>query len=248
MGYAEAENAQEMIEQFAIDCKKRGIPCDLLHLSSGYTVDNLSGVRNVFTWNLKRFPDPKRMFAKLKESGIRTVANVKPWLLSDHPSFNKLLDGKGFVWDDQNNCPSTTRLWSAGAGATATGSYIDFSSPCGRAFWKDGIKELLDVGVDGVWNDNNEFALHDDEATFNMGGFPKTVSQVGRAFQTVLMASASYEAMREHVPNSRPFLITRSSTPGAHSFAAQTWSGISTIIQATITHRGKHFSIIFQWD
>jgi alpha-glucosidase len=37
MGYAEAENAQELIEAFPALCQKWDIPCDLLHLSSGYT-------------------------------------------------------------------------------------------------------------------------------------------------------------------------------------------------------------------
>lgn len=37
MGYAESESAQEMIEQFPMLCEKWDIPCDLLHLSSGYT-------------------------------------------------------------------------------------------------------------------------------------------------------------------------------------------------------------------
>lgn len=37
MGYAEAENAQEQIAAFPDLCRKYDIPCDLLHLSSGYT-------------------------------------------------------------------------------------------------------------------------------------------------------------------------------------------------------------------
>jgi alpha-glucosidase len=224
MGYAEAENAQELIEGFAEECKKNHIPCDLLHFSSGYTVDPFNGARNVFTWNNGRFPNPSKMFKKLRQAGIKTVANVKPWLLSRHPSYAKVAAERGFVWDD--TIPSTTRLWSAGAGSTATGSYIDFSSPAGRKFWKEGVKALLDVGVDGIWNDNNEFSLHDDEHTFDLNGKPLTVGQVGRAYQTVLMASASYEAMVESRPTSRPFLITRSCAPGGQKYASQTWSGI----------------------
>ena len=37
MGYAEASNAQELIENFPQLCRQWDIPCDLLHLSSGYT-------------------------------------------------------------------------------------------------------------------------------------------------------------------------------------------------------------------
>jgi alpha-glucosidase len=51
MGYAEAENAQELLEAFPEKLKMHSIPCDVLHLSSGYTVDSRTKQRNVFTWN-----------------------------------------------------------------------------------------------------------------------------------------------------------------------------------------------------
>ena len=51
MGYAESENAQSLIEDFPLLCRRWDIPCDALHLSSGYTVDPVTGCRNVFTWN-----------------------------------------------------------------------------------------------------------------------------------------------------------------------------------------------------
>jgi alpha-glucosidase len=57
-----------------------------------------------------------------------------------------------------------------GAGQTATGSYIDFSSDFGRDFWKNGVKELLDIGVSGIWNDNNEFSISDDNHCYSING------------------------------------------------------------------------------
>ncbi|KAH6566806.1 hypothetical protein BASA60_009293 [Batrachochytrium salamandrivorans] len=237
MGYAESENAQELIEAFPTLCEKWDIPCDVLHLSSGYTVNESTGARNVFTWNSKRFPDPIHMFQTLRHSGIRTLANIKPWLLAGHPSYGDMADSVGFVWDQENNRPSVTRLWSSGAGSTAVGSYFDFSSKAGRDFWKEGVKSLLSVGVAGIWNDNNEFALHRDDHTYAMmGGDRLTVGQGGRALQTVLMASASFEAMLEHSPDTRPFLVTRSCSPGAHRFACQTWSGDNSTSWQTLQH------------
>ena len=237
MGYAEAENAQELIEKFPELCKKWDIPCDVLHLSSGYTVDPQNGARNVFTWNSQRFPDPPKMFGLLRDAGIKTVANVKPWLLFGHPAYPVLLRTKGFVWDDERDAPSVTRLWSAGAGDSSGGSYFDLSSTGGRSFWKQGVRQLLDVGVEGIWNDNNEYSIHDDLHTYAMLGEAKApVSLLGRSLQTVLMASASYEAMVERDSSKRPYLITRSCAPGAHRFAAQTWSGDNYSSWQTLKH------------
>ncbi|KAJ3259065.1 hypothetical protein HK103_002952 [Boothiomyces macroporosus] len=182
MGYAESEEAQQLIDNFPSLLSKHGISCDLLHLSSGYTVDEVTGTRNVFTWN------------------------------------------------------NIIRLWSAGEGATAEGSYIDFSNPIGKQFWKDGIKELLEIGIEGIWNDNNEMSIHDDDHLFDMGASPKAVGQVGRAYQTILMAEASYEAMIETNPTKRPFLITRSGAPRSHVYASQTWSGDNSTSWNTLKH------------
>lgn len=41
------------------------------------------------------------------------------------------------------------RLWSAGAGDTAIGSYIDFTSTFGFTFWKSEVTKLLQKGAAG---------------------------------------------------------------------------------------------------
>ena len=175
------------------------------------------------------------MFQRLQDSGIRTVVNIKPWLLSGHPCFNQLQDSIGFVWDSENNKPSSTRLWSGGAGETCFGSYIDFSSESGRSFWKAGVKELLEIGAAAIWNDNNEFSIHDDYHTYAFE-VNKTVAERGRLSQTQLMASASYEAIREFSSSKRPFLITRAGAPGIQRFACQTWSGDNFSSWETLQH------------
>ncbi|KAJ3165314.1 hypothetical protein HK101_000243 [Irineochytrium annulatum] len=239
MGYAESEEAQTMIEKLPSLCREWDIPCDLLHLSSGYTVEAKTGARNVFTWNKTRFPEPEKLIKGLRDNGIRVAANIKPWLLSQHPDYEKLKSEKGYVWDPETNAASSTRLWSAGGGATATGSYIDLSSPAGRSYWKRGVRSLLELGIEGIWNDNNEFALPDDDhlyASSNLSSTSSTVGSAGRALQTMLMATASHEAMIEHDPTRRPFLITRSGTPGIQRYASQTWSGDNYSSWQTLKH------------
>ncbi|KAJ3206480.1 Dynamin-like GTPase that mediates homotypic ER fusion [Dinochytrium kinnereticum] len=227
MGYAETEEAQVMISRFPDLCRKWNIPCDLLHLSSGYTVDPENGARNVFTWN------------SLRSSGIRIAANIKPWLLSRHPEYPNMFLKRGFVWSPEEDNASTTRLWSAGGGANATGSYIDFSSKPGREFWKKGVTDLLDLGIEGIWNDNNEIALPDDNHIYahsNKGATPSTAGSAGRSLQTLMMATASFEALVERFPKRRPFLITRSGCAGIQRYAAQTWSGDNFSSWETLKH------------
>ncbi|KAJ3205766.1 hypothetical protein HDU82_004969 [Entophlyctis luteolus] len=239
MGYAESNDAQRLIAQLPADCRKWDVPCDMLHLSSGYTVDEKTGARNVFTWNKTRFPDPAKLFKELRDEGIRVSANIKPWLLCEHPNYQEVKDASGFIVDAETNGPRITRLWSAGNGASATGSYFDFSSDAGRQFWKRGVTALLGLGIESIWNDNNEFSLPDDGDIYahsNAHGTSSTVGAAGRGLQTMLMASASYEAMVEHNNKRRPFLITRSGVSGIQRFAAQSWSGDNFTSWHTLKH------------
>ncbi|KAJ3405795.1 hypothetical protein CcCBS67573_g05333 [Chytriomyces confervae] len=239
MGYAESENAQELIAALPEQCRKWGVGCDLLHLSSGYTVDEETGARNVFTWNKKRFPEPKKLIADLRKEGIRVSANVKPWLLAQHPNYQQVYDTDGFIKNADTGKPRSTRLWSAGNGATSTGSYFDLSSDAGRAFWKNGVTSLLEMGIESIWNDNNEFSLPDDTDTYahaNDGHKSTTVGAAGRGLQTHLMASASYEAMTLFNSQRRAFLITRSFVSGVQRFASQSWSGDNYTSWHTLKH------------
>jgi alpha-glucosidase len=86
------------------------------------------------------------------------------------------------------------------------------------------------LGIDGIWNDNNEFStISNDDWTVGdwdsaTNTKPNTIGQLGRASLTYLMTTASYEAIQELQPNRRPFLITRSASSGVHKFASS-WGG-----------------------
>ncbi|KAI9204987.1 glycosyl hydrolases family 31-domain-containing protein [Polychytrium aggregatum] len=241
MGYADAENAQALLEDFPRKCQEHDIPCDLMHLSSGYTVSPSDGCRNVFTWNNRRFPGPRGMVQTMLKHGIRIAANVKPWFLKNHPDYQSGKESGAYITHHSGSGPAETRLWSSGAGDSGLGSYFDFTSKGALDIWKAGVRSLLDLGIVGIWNDNNEFALPDDGdyVALRAGGSADrrlTVGETGRPLQTLLMAAASFEAMVEHAPSRRPFLITRSSCPGVQRYAVQTWSGDN----ATSWHTLKH--------
>lgn len=259
MGYAEADDAQNQIEGFIEKCQKYGIPCDGIHLSSGYTV-NKDGDRCVFTWNTSRFPDPIKLASNLNNSGVRIFANIKPWLLQQsHPDFEKVQQEKGLIWNRDDDEPSKVMQWRGGRNTMGQASYIDFTSSAGYEYWKSHVKsQLLEKGYQ-LWLDNNEFTLPDDGHTFacqvapsqyanlinssipyvSGPAIPKvnsTAKDVGTSIQTLLMVQASYEALMEHNPNQRPFLITRSATPYCNELVSQTWSGDNTTAWKTIKY------------
>ncbi len=226
MTYTEMPDAQDQLKQFAALCQQHDIPVSAFQMSSGYTTD-VEGRRNVFTWNRSRIPDPAAMAADFHAAGIKLLANVKPHILTTHPHYAELAAMGAFITDPDTGAPAQNHYWSGGLNETAPGALLDFTNPLTFDWWKARIKDaLLVYGIDAIWNDNNEYQLWDDDALCHGFGTPIRLGMM-RPIQTLLMARASHEALREYHPDRIPFVVSRSASPGVARYA-QTWSGDNT--------------------
>jgi alpha-glucosidase len=217
MSYTEAPDAQAQLKHFVELCAEHDIPCDLFHLSSGYTLGE-DGKRYVFHWNRSRVPDPQAMVDHFHDAGIHLAANIKPCLLTTHPRYAEVAALGGFVRAAESDEPEINMYWGG------EGSHLDFAHPAAYDWWQANIqKALLAYGIDATWNDNNEYEIWDDEARCHGFGEPSRIGLL-RTIQTLLMVRASYEAQRAARPDHRPFVLTRSGCPGIQRYA-QTWSG-----------------------
>ncbi|MCB0033207.1 MAG: glycoside hydrolase family 31 protein, partial [Anaerolineales bacterium] len=217
MSYTDAPDAQEQLKQFVDLCQQHDIPCDLFHLSSGYTAGD-DGKRYVFNWNLHRIPNPPQMVNHFHQAGIRLAANIKPSLLTTHPRYQEVTELGGFIQTAASPEPQLVAFWGG------LGAHIDFTNPAAYEWWQQRVQEsLLAFGIDATWNDNNEYPLEDDDARCHGFGQPLPIGLI-RPIQTLLMSHASYHAQRTQRPHERPYLITRAGCPGIQRYA-QTWSG-----------------------
>jgi alpha-glucosidase len=221
MRYTDAEDPAAELAGFVAALREHRIGCSGFHLSSGYSLGD-DGLRYVFEWNRRRVPDPAAMVAPLADAGIRTLANVKPALLTTHPDHAALAAAGALVraaadggaGADAGDAPYRARFWGGDAG------YVDFTAPGGYDWWRDRVRErILAVGIDATWNDNNEFRIEDDAARCSGG-------EAGdlRPTLTLLMNHASRTAQRAARPERRDYQITRSGGLGVQRYA-QTWSG-----------------------
>jgi len=224
MTYTEMPDAQAQLQSFIDQCAEHDIPCDLFHLSSGYTTDPENHKRYVFHWNTARIPDPQAMVQAFHKANIQLCANVKPYLIESHPQYEAVKSQGGFIQSADADGPATMLLWAGGLQTKEPGGHLDFTNPLAFNWWKEqATNRLLDYGIDSIWNDNNEYGIWDDEARCK--GFGDTI-RLGmiRPLHNLLMTRASYEAQREKRPDERPFVLTRSAIPGSQRYA-QTWSG-----------------------
>ena len=230
--------ASEALIEFAKKIEEYDIPCSGFQLSSGYTVAEAEPkTRNVFTWNKHRFPDPEGFVREYQRRGIRLIANVKPYVLENHPEYRSLKEAGALFRDPRTKQSAVTRLWSAGGGESGEGGHIDFTSAAGFQWWYDGVQALRKIGIDCIWNDNNEYTIPDDNWLCALNGSSlagshdlrpserATIGLWGRALQTELMAKSSHDALVDLEPRRRPFVLTRSATAGTMRYAASSWSG-----------------------
>ena len=207
MNYVEAWDAQARMEKFFSDVEEYGLPCEGMYVSSGYLKTD-DGLRHAFMWNRRKFPDPGSFLENLSARGYHLTFNIKPGILLTHPWYAELAD-KGYFVKDNDGRPVVEYFWGGDA------SFIDFSNPDAAAWWKQKLCEsYLDHGVEGIWNDNNEFEMDD----------PEMESFRTRTLFPVLMAKASYEACLEKNPGKRPWIYSRSGYAGMQKYA-RTWTG-----------------------
>ena len=107
--------------------------------------------------------------------------------------------------------------------------FPDFTSPRVRQWWGPWHKELLDVGVAGIWNDMNEPWYDHPGGTMPLDiahdydGQPTTHARAHNVYG-FNMARACHEALRKLQPRQRPFVITRAAYAGIQRYS-MVWTG-----------------------
>ncbi len=215
MSYTDAPDAQARMGDFLDECRRHDILCDSFHLSSGYTA--IGPRRYVFNWNLERFPDPAGFARSYRDAGVRLCANIKPCLLDDHPLIEEAR-AKGLLIFGPDGEPAWAQFWDG------LGAYLDFTNPDTQDWWSAHVRaELLKIGVEATWNDNNEFEVTSPEALAAMFGAAAPAIE-SKPLQTMLMLRTSRRAQQDHAPDRRPFLVSRAGGAGMQRYV-QTWSG-----------------------
>ena len=134
------------MRRVAKEARRRRIPTDVLH----FDIDYMDGYR-VFSWHPRRFPEPARLIAELRDAGFRVVPIVDPGVKVDerYPVYNDGLAKDAFLRREDGST-FALRVWPKAA------ALPDFGRPEVRTWWAGWHKPLLDAGVAGIWNDMNE--------------------------------------------------------------------------------------------
>ncbi len=224
MGLADSPDAQTQLSKFIDLTQQHKVPVSAFHYGSGYSTRGKR--RYVFTWNHDKFPDPKTLNQKFQDHGMHLVANIKPCLLDDHPAFEQHVKAGTFIQDTAQQ-PVVEPYWDG------QGAHLDFTNPLAVAWWQSQLKaQILDYGIDAGWNDNNEYAILNEDAQSNGWG-SATPMHRSRPLHALLMTRATFEAQAQALGREQVFTVTRAGPPGIQRYA-QTWSGDNTTSWRTL--------------
>ena len=222
MYYPELDkDCDDAILDFIDATREEKIPVDGFQLSSGYcTVETDKGIKRcVFTWNKKRFKDPREFFAQMEKRGVTVSPNVKPGILLIHPKLDEMKAKGMFIKASGSDEPGIGTWWGG------KGVFADFTNPSTRTYWKEMLKEnVLEYGTSSVWNDNCEYdSLVDKDCRCDFEGKGGTIGQL-KSVMSNIMCHITDEAIHETFTNTRPYIVCRSGHCGIQRYA-QTWAG-----------------------
>ena len=225
MGYQQCRYSyfpEHRVRELARTFRERKIPVDVLYLD----IDYLDAFRP-FIVNREYFPHFEDMISDLHKDGFKFISIIDPHLkkqegyvpydqgiAGDH--FIKNPDGSlfvGVVWPGESVFP-------------------EFTQEKTREWWGTLYKDLLEAGIDGIWNDMNEPAVFRETKTMPLDtvhrtDFGATDHREAHNIYGMQMVRATYDGIRKLRPNLRPFVLTRAGYAGAQRYAA-TWTGDNT--------------------
>ena len=211
-GYESADD----IRNVAKEMRRHEIPCE----SVQYDIDYMDGFR-VFTWNEKEYGKAGQLISELKKDGFKAVCIIDPGVKvdEDYDVYKEGIENNYFAHDKEGNV-YINEVWPGES------VYPDFGRADVRTWWAAKHKFLVDIGMQGIWNDMNE------PASFN-GPLPLDVKmsvddrltnhEEAHNVYGHYMSQATYEGMKK-LTGKRPLVITRACYAGTQKYAA-VWTG-----------------------
>ncbi len=197
--------------------RELNIPADVIYFDIHYMQDF-----KVFTWHNEHFPDPSRLIKELKKMGFRVVVILDPGIKVEpgYRIYDEGQDADVFVKYPDNQ-PYKGAAWPGWC------QFPDFTEERVRTWWGQYVAELVQMGVDGFWNDMNEPAVWGHHTPgivrFGLDGKKGSHKEAHNVYG-MQMARATAEGAAGALDNQRSFILTRATFSGGQRDSAL-WTG-----------------------
>ena len=204
---------QDEVEAVAAQLRKRRIPCDVVHIDTGwFAIDYVCDLK----FSPERFPDPSAMTRRLAEQGIKVCLWQWPNYTVSSPLFDEGVAG-GYL---AKRPSGHTYTFAGGYGEDA--ALIDFSNPRAVGWYQEQLRALFDLGIAAIKVDYGEGAPPDavyagvpSESMHNL--YPLL-------YQNAVWQVAAEASARPESPDGGPVIWARAGWAGSQRYPVH-WSG-----------------------
>jgi alpha-D-xyloside xylohydrolase len=135
-------SSEEQVRDVAAKLRQNRIPCDVLHLDTGWFETDW---RCDYQFSTTRFNDPRKMISDLKQDGFHISLWQLPYFVPQNSLFPEIVEKGLAVRDAKGNLP-------------AEDATLDFSNPATVTWYQGKLANLLKMGVGAIKVDFGEAA------------------------------------------------------------------------------------------
>ncbi len=168
-----------------------------------------------FTWFRQNFPDPEKYIATLRGLNIKTIAINEPYINLNSFNYNYLKNKGWLVAQKGQSEPFVfSPFWAGDA------SLFDITNPEAQKWLWTQLKNEIESGVDGLWNDLVEPEHPVVDGQYYIGDWRMTHN-----IYSLLWAKNIADGYKKDFPDKRIFNLSRAGFAGIQRYGVMNWSG-----------------------
>jgi len=208
-GYHSQKETENTIAKF----KEDKIPVDAVILDLYWFGKTVQGTMGNLEVDKDSFPDMKGMVYKLKDKGVKTVLITEPFILSNSKKWQEA-DEKQVLAKDSVGNSAKYDFYFGNTGI------VDIYKKEGKYWFWNIYKDILNLGVKGLWGDLGEPEVHPTWVQHATGSANEVHNIYGHDWARLI-----FEGYQREFPNERPFILMRAGYSGSQRFGMIPWSG-----------------------
>ena len=208
-GYHSQEEVTNTIQKF----RDEEMPVDAIILDLYWFGKEVKGTMGNLKFDVDSFPQPKKMIQDLRKKNVETILITEPFVLTTSDRWNEAVKENILAKDSLGN-PYTYDFFFGNTGL------IDIYSKEGYNWFSNIYKDLINLGVTGMWGDLGEPEVH-PSSLFHAAGTADEVHNI-YGHDWARLVQAAYADVK---PQDRPFILMRAAYSGSQRYGIVPWTG-----------------------
>ncbi|WP_445750109.1 TIM-barrel domain-containing protein [Polaribacter sp.] len=208
-GYHSQKETEHTIQKF----QDEKIPVDAVILDLYWFGKTIQGTMGNLEVDKDSFPDMKGMISKFKNKGVKTVLITEPFILSNSKKWNEAVEKNVLAKDSVGN-PAKYDFYFGNTGI------VDIYKNEGKSWFWNIYKNILNLGVKGLWGDLGEPEVLPKWVRFETAKADEIHNIYGHDWAKLI-----FEGYKNDFPTERPFILMRAGYSGSQRFGMIPWSG-----------------------